>query len=170
MTAVTIKKIEALSPYRADLETLLTDSIDSGASIGFVAPLQEHEVPEYWNEVERKLSEHFVCFVALKDNKAVGCVKLETPTKTNGNHRAEIQKLMVHRNHQGQGIAKALMMNAEKFAKDNGLKLLVLDTRLGDVASTLYRRLDYIEAGQIPMFARSSNGDLEATVYFYKAL
>ncbi|EGQ7787907.1 GNAT family N-acetyltransferase, partial [Vibrio cholerae] len=26
------------------------------------------------------------------------------------------------------------------------------------------------EAGQIPQFARSSNGKLEATVYFYKQL
>ncbi|MCD1189597.1 GNAT family N-acetyltransferase, partial [Vibrio cholerae] len=49
-------------------------------------------------------------------------------------------------------------------------QLLVLDTRLGDVASLLYRSIGYTEAGQIPQFARSSNGKLEATVYFYKQL
>ncbi|MGF1751902.1 GNAT family N-acetyltransferase, partial [Vibrio cionasavignyae] len=42
--------------------------------------------------------------------------------------------------------------------------------RLGDVASSLYRTIGYTEAGQIPQFARSSTGELEGTVYFFKIL
>nr|MBF4390469.1 GNAT family N-acetyltransferase [Vibrio anguillarum] len=63
-----------------------------------------------------------------------------------------------------------LMSLMEKTALELSLQLLVLDTRLGDVASLLYRSIGYIEAGQIPEFARSSSGKLEATVYFYKQL
>ncbi len=58
----------------------------------------------------------------------------------------------------------------ESSAEEIGLSLLVLDTRLGDIASSLYRAIGYNEAGQIPQFARSSSGELEATVYFYKLL
>ncbi|EPQ9963683.1 N-acetyltransferase family protein, partial [Vibrio cholerae] len=70
----------------------------------------------------------------------------------------------------GQGVSKQLMSLMESTASEIGLQLLVLDTRLWDVASLLYRSIGYTEAGQIPQFARSSNGKLEATVYFYKQL
>lgn len=58
----------------------------------------------------------------------------------------------------------------EAAAVDIGLSLLVLDTRLGDVASSLYRSIGYTESGQIPQFARSSTGELEGAVYFFKIL
>ena len=89
-------------------------------------------------------------------------------SKANGAHRGEIEKLMVHSQH--QGFAKQLMNTLEQSALLQQLTLLVLDTRLGDVASRLYHKLNYIEAGQIPQFALSSSGELNATVYFYKPL
>ena len=46
----------------------------------------------------------------------------------------------------------------------------MLDTRVGDVASSLYRQLGYQEAGQIPDFARNGDGTLAATQFFYKQL
>ncbi len=71
----------------------------------------------------------------------------------------------------GRGcVSKKLMSLMESTAAEIGLSLLVLDTRLGDIASTLYRSIGYTEAGQIPQFARSSSGELEATVYFFKLL
>ncbi len=58
----------------------------------------------------------------------------------------------------------------ESVACELGLSLLVLYTRLGHIASSLYRSIGYTEAGQIPQFARCSTGELEDTVYFYKLL
>ena len=46
----------------------------------------------------------------------------------------------------------------------------MLDTWQGSVAEGLYRSLGYIEVGVIPRFALSSQGTLEATVIFYRAL
>ncbi|MEM5549406.1 GNAT family N-acetyltransferase [Pseudoalteromonas neustonica] len=97
-------------------------------------------------------------------------MQLSLCSKANGTHRGEIEELMVHSQHQGQGFAKQLMNTLEQSALQQQLTLLVLDTRLGDVASRLYHKLNYIEAGQIPQFALSSSGELNATVYFYKPL
>jgi len=46
----------------------------------------------------------------------------------------------------------------------------VLDTRLGDHAERLYRKLGYVEVGTIPSYAQSAIGTLEATITFYKLL
>ncbi len=62
------------------------------------------------------------------------------------------------------------MLAMEQGAHAAGRSLLVLDTRAGDVASHLYRQLGYLEAGQIPSFARNADGSLAATVIFYKPL
>jgi len=62
------------------------------------------------------------------------------------------------------------MNTLETDANAMGISLLVLDTRMGDIASTLYRKLNYIEAGSIPGFAKSSAGTFDATVYFYKQI
>jgi hypothetical protein len=51
-----------------------------------------------------------------------------------------------------------------------GSMSLVLDTRLGNSAEQLYRKLQYREAGIIPSYARSAEGTLDATIIFYKLL
>ncbi len=77
---------------------------------------------------------------------------------------------MVNRNSRGQGVAKKLMQALENAAMVKKRSLLVLDTRKGDIASNLYKRLGYIIGGEIPNFAQNSVGKLESTLYFYKVL
>ncbi|MGF1861489.1 N-acetyltransferase family protein [Photobacterium profundum] len=150
---------------------LLTDGVEKGASIGFIAPLGEREALEYWQAVNLDIQNSSrKLFVAITEERVVGAVQLSITHKPNGLHRGEIEKLIVHSEFRGQGISKQLMLSMESTAKQIGRHLLVLDTRLGDIASNLYRKLDYIEAGQIPNFAKSSSGEFEATVYFYKQL
>ncbi len=74
---------------------------------------------------------------------------------------------MVHSLHRGRG-GRAMMASMEQGAKA-GRSLLVLDTRVGDAASRLYRQLGYQEAGR-SAFARSADGTLAATLFFYKQL
>lgn len=100
----------------------------------------------------------------------MGAVQLALCGKTNGRHRAEMEKLMVLQTARGKGVGRALMQAMEQGAHAAGRSLLVLDTRAGDVASHLYRQLGYLEAGQIPSFARNADGSLAATVIFYKPL
>jgi len=65
-------------------------------------------------------------------------VQLALATQPNAQHRAEVQKLMVHTRARRQGIGQALMTAVEVIARAAGRTLLVLDTRRGDGSEQLY--------------------------------
>lgn len=102
--------------------------------------------------------------------KIVGSVQLSLVSKKNGVHRAEVEKLMVLTTARKQGIATLLMNELENFAREKGLRLLVLDTREGDVSELLYSKMRFVRVGVIPSFALSSNGNYDGTVIYYKKL
>jgi GNAT superfamily N-acetyltransferase len=80
-------------------------------------------------------------------------------------------KLLVHPDFRGQGIARALMAKLEDVARAEGLTLLTLDTRTGDMAEPLYMSMGYVLAGVIPEYARGpASPVLEATSFLYKKL
>lgn len=168
---VEIKEVSTTSGLVEQLHSLLTDCVESGASVGFLTPVDEQELELYWSSVEAELkSGTRKLFLAYDNEIVIGAVQLSLCSKPNGSHRGEVEKLMVHTEARGKGVSKKLMSLMESVACELGLSLLVLDTRLGDVASSLYRSIGYTEAGQIPQFARSSTGELEGTVYFFKIL
>ncbi|MCF7500074.1 GNAT family N-acetyltransferase [Pseudoalteromonas sp. L1] len=164
-----IKAVHSIKGVSKSLNALLIDSVANGASVGFIAPLSLQSAHDYWQAVDADLATPYRrLYLAFDGEDVIGSVQLSLCAKTNGSHRGEVEKLMVHSDYQGKGIAKQLMNSLETDAQVLGLALLVLDTRLGDTASHLYRKLSYIEAGTIPRFAKSSTGEFDATVYFYK--
>lgn len=153
------------------LVRLLQDAVDSGASVGFLPPVSDEEARTYWSSVLDDLAEQTrVLLVARVADTIVGAVQLECATKPNALHRAEVQKLFVLRDHRQVGLGRRLMQALEPVARERGRTLLVLDTRQGDAAERLYRKLGYIEVGSIPSYARNATGTLDATVIFYKSL
>jgi GNAT superfamily N-acetyltransferase len=149
---------------------LLRDSVDSGASIGFLAPLPATEGREFWRAVRSELADGRILLGAYADGKLVGSVQLAPVAKPNGRHRAEVQKLLVLQAFRGHGIAKALMAAVERKAVELGRWLLVLDTVPRQPAEKLYERLGYVRAGVVPDYAESSSGGFDPTVIFYKRL
>jgi len=149
---------------------LLRDSVDSGASIGFLAPLPATEGREFWRAVRSELADGRILLGAYADGKLVGSVQLAPVAKPNGRHRAEVQKLLVLQAFRGRGIAKALMAALERKAGELGRWLLVLDTVPRQPAEKLYERLGYVRAGVVPDYAESSSGGFDPTVIFYKRL
>ncbi len=139
--------------------------VENGASIGFLPPLEASKAKSYWENV---LSPEVILFVAKIDNHIVGSVQLHLCTKQNGQHRAEIAKLMTHPDYRRNGIARSLMVKAEERAKQEGRSLLVLDTREGDPSNPLYTSLGFVQAGRIPDYAMSATGQLDATIFYYK--
>ncbi len=156
---------------REALVSLLIDSVESGASVGFITPFSHTEALAYWGGVEADMNSGMrKLILACDGGEILGCVQLSMTDKHNGLHRAEVEKLMVRTSARGKGIAKKLMLKLEALALDLDRTLIVLDTRKGDVAATLYLNLGYSFAGEIPNFALNSNGEYEATVLFYKEL
>lgn len=106
----------------------------------------------------------------VPDGRAVGVVQLHSPKLSNGGHRAEVAKLLVHRSARGRGVAKALMAEVEQQAKLAGRWLLQLDTETGSPAETLYVRLGWQVLGVIPDHAVRPSGDLVPTTFLFKRL
>jgi acetyltransferase len=167
---VAIREIEASAFDEQAFMELLKDSVDSGASIGFLAPLAAEEGREFWRAVLSELADGRVLLGAYVDARLVGSVQLAPVNKPNGKHRAEVQKLIVLQSFRGRGIAKELMAAIERKAAELGRWLLVLDTVPRQPAEKLYERLGYVRAGVVPDYAERSGGGFDPTVIFYKRL
>jgi len=165
VTTVEIKELKSINHYTDSLSELLIETVNDGASIGFLPPLKHIEAEKYWNNT---LKPEVVLYIATINNEIVGSVQLYLDTKQNGAHRAEIGKLMTHPKFRRKGIGRLLMETAENRAEKENRSLLVLDTREGDPSNHLYSSLGFIEAGRIPYYAKSANGDLHTTVFYYK--
>jgi acetyltransferase len=168
--------IKSISPAEGlavlpQLIHLLQDTVDSGASVGFLPPLSDEGARHYWQSVFQEVAQGTcILLVAFSSDQIIGSVQLALATKPNARHRAEVQKLFVLSNQRRQGIGQALMERIEQVAHEHGRTLLVLDTRQGDNAERLYRRSGYQEAGIIPFYAQNADGRLDGTVIFYKLL
>jgi acetyltransferase len=153
------------------LDALLRDSVESGASVGFLPPLQAEEARAFWQEtLDEVAAGTRLALGAWLSGRLVGTVQLALATKPNARHRGEVQKLLVHTTARRQGIARALLDAIERAALESGRSLLVLDTEQGSAAERLYRRVGYSEGGVIPRYAATAAGPLIATVIFYKEL
>lgn len=162
-----VEEIKTIDGKLKDLSELLIKTVEDGASIGFISPMEEIDANNYFETV---LGPDVILLVAKASDKIVGTIQLHLSTKQNGSHRAEIAKLMTHPNYRRRGVGRMLMQHAEEIARNNGRSLLVLDTREGDSSNLLYTSLGYIRAGRIPNYAKSPNGDLAATIYYYKEI
>ena len=153
------------------LALLLKRCVDLGASIGFVTPFSELESNHYWDSVDNELNQGGrILLLATENQQVMGTVQLSLCNKKNGQHRAEVEKLMVHPDARELGIAGKLMHQVEALAKSRGRTLLILDTLTDSLAANLYLKLGFLRVGEIPNFALSAEGELEATCVFYKQL
>lgn len=161
-----------IAPQKVDdLVALLQDAVDSGASVGFLPALSRKTALDYWLTVFADVEAgRRLLLGALDGMQLVGSVQLALATKPNALHRAEVQRLLVHRSVRRHGIGERLMRELERLARERSRTLLVLDTRQGDPSELLYQKLGYTRAGVIPGYALSANGELDATAFYYRRL
>ncbi|MEV4918818.1 GNAT family N-acetyltransferase [Streptomyces tirandamycinicus] len=173
MTGFTVSSLGAgeLGRTATRLAGLLVDAVDGGASVGFLAPLDRTAAERWWKSHGPALAEGGrALWVARDGDRVVGTVSAGFTGYPNGRHRAEITKLLVHREVRGRGLGRALLAAAERGAADRGATLLVLDTETGSPAERLYRSAGWTAAGVIPGFAADPGGILRPTTLYYKQL
>jgi acetyltransferase len=156
-----------------DLADLLCDAVNSGSAVSFLAPLAQETAEAWWRKTIEGADPKTLFFIVRSEseqgNEIVGAVQLHASWAPNQPHRADIAKLIVHRRARGLGLGRMLMQTVEQAAAEAGYTLLVLDTRRGCEAESLYRKLGWAEAGVIPDFAVNADGSgLHDTVIFYK--
>ena len=166
------------------LARVLVDAIESGAAASFLATLTQAVAEKWWRETLADLAEGAVILVAREEASVgaetgahadggaiVGTVHLLPAWAPNQPHRAEVAKLLVHRRARRRGLGTLLMRRIEDEARRAGFTLLTLDTKRGDPADGLYRRLGWTVVGTIPRFAVDTNGVTpHDAVLFYKDL
>jgi ribosomal protein S18 acetylase RimI-like enzyme len=154
-----------------ELAALLTDTVESGASIGFLAPMDAAEALAWWRERAAAVAAGHLAVWAVRDGgRVLATVSLAFPDKPNSSHRAEVVKLMVHRDARGRGLGRTLLTTAEEAAAAAGITLLHLDTETDSPAEHLYRSAGWTRVGVIPDYAASPGGVLCGTTIYYKRL
>lgn len=170
---ILIERVTArsLPEIRGDLVELLRDVVNGGDTVGFLPPLSTREAEAFWDGVRKALEGGGRrMLVARRAGRVIGTVQLDLAMQTNGRHRAEVIKLLVHREVRRQGLGRRLMGAVEGVARDEGRTLLVLDTRQDEPSEALYAASGYQRAGVIPNYAQSADDTLHSTVLFYKEL
>jgi len=150
-----------------DLALLLLDATAAGASVGFLDSTTLDEAKEWW---QQNIRERTILLVTRDAKGITGTVQLRPAPMPNQPHRADVAKLLVHRRARRQGLGVLLMEEIERRARSAGFTLLVLDTKRGDAAETLYRRAGWTEVGVIPGYALNPDGSMCDTVVFYKEI
>ena len=163
-----LPQFEAALP---DLAELLYDAVDSGASVGFVKPFTRADAEAWWRTLAPDVhAEHIVVLLYRVEGRAVGTAQLRLAQLPNARHRAEVAKVLVHRDARRRGYGRDLMRTIEQVARRWHRTLLVLDTIAGSDAERLYERLGWIKVASIPRYAAFPDGTLAPTTIFYKEL
>ena len=171
---MTVEPLDADATTRSAgaLATILKDSVDGGASVGFLPPLGDAEATAYWREVADAVRAGARVLLVARDTDGalVGTAQLDLPVKPNARHRAEAMKVMVLMRARRRGVGRALMLALEAHARRLGRTTLVLDTRQGDPSEKLYLSVGWRPAGVIPRYAQSAGGALDGSAFYYRLL
>ena len=101
------------SPSSRDL---LVDAVDGGGANGFLRPLEPAAATAYW---EARLDDlaagrSLLLGVLGEDDELVGIVVLDLAGQPNGQHRAEVTKLIVRSDARRRGLGSRLLAEAEQ--------------------------------------------------------
>lgn len=153
-----------------DLAEVLHDCVQGGASVSFMLPFSLEEARAFWRGVAEGVARgERALVVAEVDGRLRGTVQLVLAQPPNQPHRADLAKMLVHREARRLGLGALLLAEAERVARAEGKTLLVLDTASPD-AERLYTRGGWLPAGVVPGYALLPQGGFCDTRFFYKAL
>lgn len=152
------------------LADVLIDCVDGGASVSFMAPLPRAKALDFWRGVAEGVARNERVLLVAQDaaGTIVGTAQLITAMPDNQPHRAEVAKMLVHRQARRHGVARRLMAAVDDAARDQGKTVLVLDTATGGDAERLYQRAGWQRVGVVPDYALMPDGAMCSTTLFYK--
>jgi acetyltransferase len=151
--------------------SLLSESVHSGASLGFLPPLPRTEAATYWLSLRSELrAGSRVLLAAYADGALVGSGQLALPSWPNARHRAEVQKLIVTSTLKGRGVGGSILAALHAGARERGRSLILLNTRRGEPPESFYKALGYRVAGVIPGYSMGPGGQRVDSVTLYHEL
>lgn len=153
------------------LTDIMIDCIEGGALVGHILPVDRDTIAAYWRDVAASTDAgERIVLIAEADGVEAGTVQLFLSPEPNAPHRAEVYKLLVHRDFRCRGLGEALMSMVEDVAARYGRTLLLLDTVQNGAGERLYRRLGWEDIGVVPHHFVDPFGTPQASVYMMRHL
>lgn len=153
------------------LAGIMMDCVAGGAGVSFMAPLERGRAEAFWRGVADGVAAgNRVLLAAVQGGALVGTAQVVPAKAENQPHRADVEKVLVHRDARGRGVGAALLRAVEDAARAMGRTLLVLDTTTGSDAERMYARAGWVRVGEIPGFALLPDGRPWGTTLFYKTV
>ncbi len=154
------------------LADVLIDCVEGGASVSFMLPLSREKALAFWCGVADGVARGERALLIAEDEAGtvLGTVQLVLAQPENQPHRADVAKMLVHRQARRRGIAQRLMAEVEAVARAEGKSVLVLDTVTGGDAERLYQRAGWQRVGTVPNYARMPDGAFCGTTFYCKQL
>lgn len=155
----------------AALSALLIETVAAGGSVSFMHPLALEDAAAFWTKsLAVADTGGRVILGAFEGDGLVSTVTLHLDCPPNQPHRGEIAKMMTRVDRRGRGIARSLMLEAERIAVERGRTLLTLDTATDEGAGPFYEKLGFTKVGVIPDYAYKPHGGLCGTIIYYKRI
>lgn len=171
---VSVRQLTAAEAYASSsaLCDVLIDCVHGGASVSFMAPLNDRKAQDFWRGVADGVARGDRVLLVAEDEAQgiIGTVQVVFAQPENQPHRADIAKMLVHRRARRRGVGGLLMQAGEAVARAAGKTVLVLDTATGSDAERLYQRMGWNRVGVVPDYALWPDGRLCSTTYYYKAV
>lgn len=164
-----IAPLNSQPPIIEGLSEIIIETVAHGGSVSFMHPLQKETAMQFWQHSLAGADRGERIVLGAFDGQAlVATVTLLVDCPPNQPHRAEIAKMMTRISHRGRGIARALLLEAERLAAGLGKTLITLDTAEDEGAAGFYEKLGYQKTGVIPDFALKPHGGLTGTIIYWK--
>ena len=171
MNGIEIRPLSVSPTVRKMLSEILVEVVAGGGSVSFMHPLERIAAEAFWKDSLAAAERGERIILGAWDGELlVSTVTLQLLLPPNQPHRAEIAKMMTRIDCRGRGVARALMVEAERIARERGRTLLTLDTATEEGAGPFYERLGFVKAGVIPDYALKPHGGLCGTIIYWKRI
>ena len=153
-----------------DLSDAAEAAIIDGGGFGWISPPPRETLEAFWRGVLLIPERHL--FVGRLDGVIAGSCQIQRPARNNEaqRHTCNLTTTFVAPWGRGHGLSRDLVEIAEKYARDEGFKVLTLDVReTQHAAIRLYERLGFVRFGTLPHYAYVRDGYV-AGHFYYKEL
>lgn len=166
-----IETLSSNSDTVEELSDLIIEVVANGGSVSFMHPLSKKTAMTFWEASLASADRGERVILGARENgQLISTVTLLLNCPENQPHRAEIAKLMTRISKRGQGVARALVTEAEQIAVKKGRTLLNLDTAADEGAAGFYESLGFHKSGVIPDYALKPHGGLTDTIIYWKRI
>lgn len=151
--------LPADSQFGVALTTLWHAVSEAGGCVGFVPPVQRHEVAALAAATIDAMRRGRAVGVALLSGSTLIGFGLLTPGERLTRHTGTVTVVMVDPARQGSGSGATVMREIFAVAVDLGLERLTLSVRGGSGLEDFYARSGFVEWGRTPGWVRVADGD-----------